>query len=61
VGESKKAILYLPEKNVQNRLLDPKESMRAAYSEKINFDQVMKIFREVIKGNGVDIEGGQRS
>ncbi len=48
--ELKKAILYFLEKDIRNRLPNPEERRRDVYSEKLNFDQVMKVLREVALG-----------
>ena len=50
VREIKKAILYFSGRDIRNRLSDLKEWRREVYSEKVNFDQVMKVLREVAPG-----------
>ena len=50
VRELKKAILYFSGRDIRNRLSDLKEWRREVYSEKVNFDKVMKVLREVPPG-----------
>ena len=59
-GELKKAIRYFSEKDLRERIFDPKKRKGDLYSEKANFDQVMKVLGEVIDGRKADINGEKR-